>query len=356
MKLNKSLVGIGFRRCNADYSIYYIQKDTTKIIILVYIDDLVLLSNNLFYLEEIKKTLGETFAMKDMGEISSYLGIGIKRDRKNRSISLNQLKYIEDILKKYGMEDVALISTPMDVNLKLTKEMCPKTQEEVEEMKRIPYQSVIGSLMYCMLRTRPDIAFPVGALSQYNTNYGKPHWIAVKRILWYLQATKHLQLTYISPTGLLGYCDADYGGDTDDRRSFSGFAFMFAGGAVSWSSKKQRTVALSSTEAEYMAVTQAAKEATWFRRLLKEIKHFVDDTPTTIFEDNQGCIALAKNPAYHAKTKHIDIQHHFIREKVEDKEIDLVYCKTEDMIADMLTKPVTRDKLQKFCNGLGLRL
>ena len=127
LKLNESLVGMGFRRCNADYSIYYIQKDTTKIIILVYVDDLVLLSNNLFYLEEIKKTLGETFAMKDMGEILSYLGIGIKRDRKNRSISLNQLKYIEDILKKNGMEDVALISTPMDVNSKLTKEMCPKT-------------------------------------------------------------------------------------------------------------------------------------------------------------------------------------------------------------------------------------
>src|SRR3982074_324538 len=122
-------------------------------------DDLVLLSNNLFYLEEIKKTLGETFTMKDMGEISSYLGIGIKRDRKNRSISLNQLKYIEDILKKYGMEDVALISTPIDVNSKLTKKMCPKTQEEVEEMKRIPYESAIRSLMYCMLRTRPDIIF-----------------------------------------------------------------------------------------------------------------------------------------------------------------------------------------------------
>ena len=155
---------------------------------------------------------------------------------------------------------------------------------------------------------------------------------------------------------MFGYTDADWGGDQVDRRSTTGFAFLFGGGAVSWSSKKQRTVALSSTEAEYMAATQATKEAIWFRRLLKEIGYFTSNIPTTIFADNQGCIALAKNLAYHARTKHIDVQHHFIREKVEDGEIELIYCSTKEMVADILTKSISRDKLQKFTEGLGLRL
>jgi len=179
-KLHESLVGIGFKRCNEDYSIYFQQEDSTKIMISVYVDDLILISNNLPYLQEIKKKLGETFAMKDLGEISSYLGIGIRRDRPNGAIFLNQFKYIDDILKKYGLENTASIATPMDVNVKLTKDMCPKTQEEFEEMEHIPYQSAIGSLMYLMLGTRPDIAYAVGALSQFNNCYGKQHWQAVK--------------------------------------------------------------------------------------------------------------------------------------------------------------------------------
>ena len=355
-KLHDCLVGFGFKRCNADYSIYYYQEGPTQIIISAYVDDLLIMSNNLLHLQETKMKLGNIFAMRDLGEISSYLGIEIKRDRKNKTISLSQTKYIEDILKKYGMENCRPISTPMDMNRKLSKEMCPKTPEEIEDMKNIPYQSAVGSLMYLMLGTRPDIAFAVGAVSQYNSNYGKEHWQAVKRIFRYLQATKYMQLIFTSSPELVGYTDADWGGNLDNRRSTGGFVFIFAGGAISWSCKLQETVALSSTEAEYMAATQATKEAIWIGKLLQELNYLKKETITIILADNQGCINLAKNPTQHARTKHIDIQHHFIREKVEEKKIELIYCSTDDMVADMLTKSVSRDKLQRFSKEMGLKL
>src|SRR5579871_329988 len=355
-KLYDCLVGFSFTQCNADYIIYYYQEGSTKVIISAYVDDLIIMSNNLPYLQETKKKLGDIFTMRDLGEISSYLGIEIKRDRKNRTVSLSQSKYIEDILKKYRMENCRPISTPMDMNKKLSKVMCPKIPEEIEEMKNIPYQSAVGSLIYLMLGTRPDIAFAVGALSQFNSNYGKEHWQAVKRIFRYLQATKYMQLTYTFSTRLFGYTDANWGGNLDNRRSTGRFVFIFAGRAISWSSKLQETVALSSTESEYMAATQASREVIWFGKLLQEIGYSQDRGITIILADNQRSINLAKNPTQHARMKHIDIQHYFIREKVKEKKIELVYCSTDDIVANMLTKSVTRDKLQRFSKQMGLRL
>jgi hypothetical protein len=210
--------------------------------------------------------------------------------------------------------------------------------------------------MYCMLGTRPDIAYAVGALSQFSSNPGKAHWQAVKRVMRYLQGTKEMCLTYSAAIKLIGYTDADWGGDHDDRRSTSGYIFLLGDGVISWSSKKQRTVALSSTEAEYMAATQATKEAVWLRNLLFELGYPQHDHPTTIFADNQSCIALAKNPTFHARTKHIDIQHHYVRERLEDGNIELVYCNTNDMVADILTKALSKDKVTSFSQSMGLKL
>ena len=157
-------------------------------------------------------------------------------------------------------------------------------------------------------------------------------------------------------SSLVGYSNADWAGNLNDRRSTTGYTFLIAGGTISWSSKKQPTVALSTTEAEYMALTQATKEGIWIRRLLEEIgaDSKIHRQPTTIRSDNQGCIALAKNSIYHARTKHIDIQHHFVREKVECNEIELDYCRTEDMIADVLTKSLAREKHHRFSHMMGL--
>src|SRR5579871_5729126 len=165
-----------------------------------------------------------------------------------------------------------------------------------------------------------------------------------------------MQLTYTFSTRLFGYTDTNWGGNLDNRKSTGGFAFTFAGRVISWSSKLQETVALSSTESEYMAATQASREVIWFGKLLQEIRYSQDRRITIMLADNQGSINLAKNPTQHARTKHIDIQHYFIREKVEEKKIELVYCSTDEMVADMLTKSVSRDKLQRFSKQMGLRL
>jgi hypothetical protein len=354
-KIDGELVGLGFTRSQADHSVYSLQKDNVKIIIALYVDDLILMANDLAKLLQIKEELGKRFDMKDLGEIHYCLGIQVIRDRKKRTIQLGQAKYIENVLKRFRMEDCKPIGTPLDTNSKLTKAMAPKSDAEIEEMQSIPYQSAVGSLMYAMLGTRPDIAYVVGALSQYCSNPGPAHWNAIKRVFRYLKGTINYTLRYEgnNKDRLVGFCDADWAGNVDDRRSTTGCAFIIAGGAVSWNSKKQATVALSSTEAEYMAATQATKEAIWLRKILTDLG-YTQDQPTVIYGDNQSCIALTKNPTYHARTKHIDIQHHFVREKVEDGTIKLVFCGTEDMAADVLTKGLSRDKHGRFSNMIGL--
>ena len=197
--------------------------------------------------------------------------------------------------------------------------------------------------MYAMMGTRPDLAFAVAALSQFSSNPGQPHWDTIKHVLRYLRGTAGYKLTYGGRPGasLLfdGYCDSDWGSNIDDRRSITGYVFTLGGGAVSWQSKKQPTVALSSVEAEYMAAAQAAREALWWQKLLRELG-VARHPATVIHTDSQGSIALSKNPEHHARSKHIDIRHHFIREQVVANHISLQYVPTEDMLADVMTKPL----------------
>jgi len=222
---------------------------------------------------------------------------------------------------------------------------------------------MIGSLMYLMIGTRPDIAAAVSIISQFASNPTILHHQAAKRIIRYIKGTINLKLNYEEKLNygdvrerepmLIGYSDANWGNDVNTRRSTTGYIFYLSGGAISWSSKRQATVALSSTEAEYMALTQATKEAIWLRGLLAEL-NYTQERATTLFEDNQSAIALAKNPVHHARSKHIDIQHHFIREKIESNEIEISYKSTDDMIADALTKPLARPRFAKLIDEMGL--
>ena len=271
-KIDTYLSSLGFKRTFADNCIYILTKGKTIIIVTLYVDDFLIFSNNIEATTNLKRQLSKRFDMKDLGEAQYCLGIQIIRNRKEKTISINQTKYIENILKRFNIFDCKPIGIPLDTNSKLTKAMSPITDEKREEMKKVPYQSAVGSLMYAMLGTRPDIAYSVGVISQFNSNPGKAHWIAVKRIFRYLKGTMDYSLTYKgSESQLLGYSDADWGGNLDDRRSTTGYTFIISGGAVTWSSKKQQTVALSSTEAEYMALTQATKEAVWIKHLLTEL-------------------------------------------------------------------------------------
>ena len=269
---------------------------------------------------------------------------------------MSQRKYIEDVLIRFGMENSKSVTTPLDNSIKLSKKMEPITKEEISEMKMIPYQSLIGSLMYLAVSTRPDIAYSVYFLSQYNTNPGKAHWMAAKRILRYLRGTTNHGLVYQKTENpLIGFVDSDWGASLDDRISYTGFVFKLADAAITWESKKQRTVALSSTEAEYLALGEATKEAVYLRNLLQEIGYMhLKCEPTVLFCDNQGAQNLTKNPVFHCRTKHIDIRHHYIREIFRKGQIDVKYIPTDDMVADVLTKGLYRPKHEKFRKYLGI--
>ena len=210
--------------------------------------------------------------------------------------------------------------------------------------------------MYAMLATRPDLAYAVGALSKHAACPGQAHFAALKRVYRYLRRMTDTRLVYRRTTdiSLLGYVDADWAGDVNDRRSVSGYTFVMAGAAISWSLKKQTSVALSSTEAEYMAAAAAAKEATWLQILFSEIKPSLTRMPVKLLIDNQSAMSLAKNTTFHKRMKHIAIHHHYIREKVDEGEIVLEYLPTAEQVTDILTKPLSRAKHVRFAEGMGL--
>ena len=248
------------------------------------------------------------------------------------------------------MRNCSTVSTPADPHVRLLK-WAPDQQTDTANRQR--YQFAIGSLMYAMIGTRPDIAFAVSALSQHNSNPGATHWTAVRRIFWYLSSTKTLGLIYGSVL-CAGYTDADWGAG-ENRKSIGGYVFHINGAAVSWASKKQPSVALSSTEAEYMALTQGVKESLWLQQLLHDLGALKHQREIQQIEcDNQGAIALTKNPEYHARTKHVDIQFHFSRQHVETNSVELSYYPTYEMTADIFTKPLPRPQFYKHTLGLGL--
>jgi hypothetical protein len=298
-----------------------------------------------------KKMLSSKFDMSDLGQVHWLLGM--KVDIHPGGIRMSQQLYVEGVLKKFGMHDCHAVGTPLEG--RLTEGMIPVDEKEKKEMEQVPYRQAIGCLMYLMVGTRPDLAVAVSQASRFMENPGPQHWQAIKHIMRYLRGTSGWCLNYSSAgrLDLVGYCDADWAGDVDTRKSTTGYTFMVAGASVTWNCKRQQTVALSSTEAEYMALCNAAKEAIWLRGLLKEIG-CEQEGATVLYGDNQGSIALAKNPVYHARTKHIDVQHHFIRNLVEGKEIDLEYVHTSQNIADVLTKPLVKAKHLKCVNDMGV--
>jgi Reverse transcriptase (RNA-dependent DNA polymerase)/Integrase core domain len=360
-KIDAALLKFDFIRLATDNCIYIKRSNDYLIIIALYVDDLLILSDSIPKLKQFKQELADTFEMMDMGEARFILGIKIDRDRTKRTLSISQTEYINKMLANHNMTecDSKSSTTPMEVGLKLTASGSMIESEETRVIDTKRYQAAIGSLMYAMLGTRPDIAFSVGKLARYCNAPREQHWKAIKRVMRYLSCTKNYALTYQGNAGnskeptMIGHCDSDWGNDIDNRRSTSGYVFTMAVGAISWQSKRQATTALSSVEAEYMATTQATKEAIWWRMFLTQLGFGMTE-PTTIYSDSQGSIALTKNPGHHSRTKHIDIQYHFIREHVADGSIEPIYMNTQDLIADVLTKPLARDRHHKLIKGLGM--
>ncbi|MCO5584842.1 hypothetical protein L7F22_038774 [Adiantum nelumboides] len=241
------------------------------------------------------------------------------------------------------MERGKSTSIPLAPYVKLSKADCPKSDTEKDEMAKVPYASACGSLMYAMVATRPDIAFAVGVVSRFMSNPGKKHWEAVKGVLRYLNGTKDMCICFgKGDLSVVGYTDADYAGDLDKQRSTSGYLYTFAGGAISWFSRLQSCKTLSTTEAEYVAASNACKEDIWLTCLVGDLG-IVGEVPI-LHCDSQSAVQLARNLAFHAKTKHVDVRYHFIRDVLDDKWLHLVKVHTDDNPADLLTKTLSLER------------
>ena len=351
--LCEAMAKLGFRRAEADHGVFYKEEKGELVIMAVHVDDCIITGSSEQLVEKSKKELNDLHSLTDLGPAHWLLGFKITRNLTERTLALSQHSYIDSILTRFNFNDLKPSSIPIDPNTPLSTTQCPTKLEDIAKMRNVPYREAVGSLMYAAMGTRPDIAFAVSTVSQFSHNPGWVHWEAVKRIFRYLLGTKDLELVYGGEKrGLVGYTDAD-GASQEHRRAISGYVFLIDGGAVSWSSKKQELVTLSTTEAEYVAATHAAKEAMWLRRLITEIYGPPDD-PTTLFGDNQSAIALTKDGHYHARTKHIDIRYHYIRYVVEAGSIKLIYCPTHEMTADVLTKALPSAKAKHFASALGL--
>lgn len=247
------------------------------------------------------------------------------------------------------MKDCKPFVTPMAPNEKLSK------YDGKEKVDASIYRSLVGSLIY-LTHTRPDIVHAVSIVSRFMSEPSKAHLTAAKRILRYVKGTKSYGILYKTEDDykLTGYTDSDWAGSIDDRKSTSGYVFQLGTKAISWSSKKQATVALSSSEAKYIAATSASCEAVWLKRILGDLRQSTED-PTRIYCDNMSAIAMTKNPVFHSRTKHIEIRHHFIRELVEKQEIELQFCKTGEQLADIFTKAISTEKFIQFRRQLGVQ-
>lgn len=291
--------------------------------------------------------------MKDLGQVKQILGLRVTRS--NGMVAIDQEHYIEELLKRFRMEESNPVATPLDVNQKLTKAMKPASAEEREKMSSIPFKELVGGLQFVAQCSRPDISYAVSVVSSFSSDPGSAHWTAAKRILRYLKGTKDHKLVYRADPeqDFQGYSDADWANDVETRRSISGYVFMQSGGAVSWSSKRQSTVALSTTEAEYMALSSATQEAAWWRGFRQELHGA--EMPVPIKCDNKSAINLAeKDVGYSSRSKHIDIRHHYVREQLASKAICLNHVSSDLQAADIFTKPIPNTKLFEDRKMLGI--
>ena len=329
------LIGKCHFKCSAeDYAVYYrMSRRHTPLWTLIWVVDVLWISNP-NDIKEAKQELGLRFPLKDLGTAHFFLGMKIVRKVDERKIILSQHQYIGSILEQFGFQNCHTVSTPLEPGAQLV--INPTTSNTEDQTL---YRSILGSIMYLMLCTRPDLALAVGKLSKFSSNPSPTHMNALKRLLQYISKTQDHALHFgpfdhTSKITPYMFSDADWAGDKDNRTSTGAYVCTISDNkansahtAVSWSSKQQATVALSSTEAQYMALTQACKEAIWIRRFMGEIWTIKNGNtsghppPITIFADSQGSIALAKNPEFHSRTKHISIQQHFVRAKVEEGQV-----------------------------------
>ena len=298
---------LGFLCSSVDHSVFYQQNGKTHMIVAIATDDMVVTSKQASDAEKFKSDIKKFWDITDDGPIKWFLGFEIKRDRDARTISINQRAYIKLMVEKFRLTNAKPVSTPMEPGTQYSIDQCPSSINQMLKMQEVPYSEAVGSVLWPAVVSLPDVVFAVGVFSQFIQNPGPAHWEGLKRVINYLGSTKNLWLTFGGKREdmIKGFSDADWAGQKH-RHSISGYLFHHGVGAILWSSKKQNIVALSSTESEYIAQTHAAKEGIWLRSFVNEVQG-QNQNPLTIFCDNQGAMALAKDNKYHARMKHIDL-------------------------------------------------
>jgi hypothetical protein len=314
------MVDWGFTQIPCEYCIYYRILNGQVIAVAIHVDDCLSAASSKEENEVFKAQLREKWEISE-GDASFIVGIHIERDLKSKTISLSQTALIDSIIEEFRLTEAHPVKLPMDPGLRLKR----PTESSAEMKSNMPYNSIIGKMMYVACATRPDLAGPLRDLSQYLANYDSSHWEAAKRAVRYLKGTRDwkLVLNGTNPIKLTGYTDASYR-SCPGAHSVSGYAFSLGSGAISWASRTQKSVALSTCEAEYVAASEASKEVMWLRQLLEAIG-FPQEEPTTLFADNNGAICVSEDPYFHARVKHIHVRHHYVREKVAEKHIKLHY-------------------------------
>ncbi|KAK2418425.1 putative mitochondrial protein [Trifolium repens] len=344
-RFSKVLQQFGMVRCEADHSVFTKCSSSNKYIYLVvYVDDIVITGDDNEGINSLKQHLFQNFQTKDLGPLRYFLGIEVAQSKSG--IAISQRKYALDILEETGLTDCKPVDTPMDPNVKLL----PNQGEPYSDPGR--YRRLVGKLNYLTM-TRPDISFPVSVVSQFLNSPCDNHWNAVIRILKYIKGLpgKGLVFTDRGNTNIIGYSDADWAGDASDRRSTSGYCVFIGGNLISWKSKKQTVVARSSTEAEYRAMAHATCELLWLKHLLEEL-HFCEIGPMELVCDNQSALHLSSNPVFHERTKHIEVDCHFLREKILTGIIKTSFVNSRDQLADIFTKSLRSPRISYICDKM----
>jgi transposase InsO family protein len=357
-RFDEEVKKLNFIQSEKEPCVYKRFSGSMVVFLVLYVDDILLIGNNIPELNAVKTSLKKVFSMKDLGEAAYILGIKIYRDRSRRMLGLSQDAYIDKVLVKHKMASSKKGYLPMSHDIHLSKTQCPSNDVDRKYMEQFKYPSAVGSIMYAMLCTRPDVAYPISMTSRFQANPGMSHWTAVKNILKYLRRTKDSILVYGGDQELVvnGYTDASFQTDRDDSKSQSGFVFLLNGGAVSWKSSKQDTTADSVTEAEYLAAAEAAKESVWIKEFLTELEVVPSISgPVDLYCDNTGAIALSKEPRSHKQTRHILRRYHLIRQFVNDGWIKIKKVDGVANTADPLTKPLSRAAHELHVASMGIR-